>query len=64
MNAIELDTIGRLSDKADNLVHAARLPLTPQTHVECLSGGMAEIRDALRELYLEASGNNPWEETK
>lgn len=62
MSNEELEQIGLLSDKADNLSHAAELPLPPEIHLKCLSGGMADIRDALRKLYIESSGVNPWNE--
>ena len=56
-----LTAIGSLADKADNFVHAAQIPVPPAIHVEALSGGMTDIRDELRKLYVELSGDNPWE---
>lgn len=62
MTPEQLDTIGALADRADNLAHGAKLPLPPLMHVEMLSLAMEEIRDALRQLYKTASGTNPWED--
>lgn len=62
MTTEELDAIGRLADKANNFAHATLLPLPAKMHAEQLSIGMKDIRDALRKIYVEASGDNPWED--
>lgn len=58
----QLDRLGRTSDKADNFTHAVKLPLPDSLHKQQLAEGMQKIRDELRALYVEVSGENPWEE--
>ena len=60
----QLDDLGRLSDKADNFYHAGALMpgLSAETHREALTNGMLDIRNELRRLYKEISGEDPWEE--
>ena len=63
MNQELLDRLGSLADKADNFTFSVKLPGLPDSlHVEALAGGMEEIRDLLREIYVEESGANPWAE--
>lgn len=56
----ELEQIGRISDTADNLSHAAKLPLGAELHVKYLTDGLVRIRDDLRKLYVELANDNPW----
>lgn len=58
----QLDRLGRLADKADNFSHAAKMPLPDSVHKTCLLEGMGDIRNELRAIYVEASGENPWKE--
>lgn len=59
----QLEKLGELVDKADNLIAASRLAVSPAIHVEGLRGGLVEIRAALREIYIEIANDNPWEDT-
>ena len=61
MTQEQLDQIGEIADRCDNLAHAARLPMPPEFHVTQLTRALANVRDQLRALYVEASGDNPWE---
>jgi len=56
----QLDAIGELSDKADNFHCASELPLPAAVHAEQLADGMKDIRDALRTLYRDITGEDPW----
>lgn len=56
-----LATIAELSERADNLEHAARLPLPPDIHITELRRGLRDIRDTLRMLYVTQAKENPWE---
>jgi hypothetical protein len=59
-----LDKIGSLSDRADNLAHAARMPgLSASIHLSGMTSGLADIRDELREAYKGFSGQDPWSES-
>lgn len=55
------ERLGVLSDRADNYWHAVMLPLPAAVHADQLRAGMAYIRDELREIFREATGENPWE---
>lgn len=52
-----LERIGQLSDMADNLVHASTLPLPPAMHVDQLRKGLEQIRDDLRQIFIECGGD-------
>lgn len=54
------ERLGDLADKCDNLFHAAQLPMSPQFHKEQLQRAMAEIRDELKQIYVDETGQNPW----
>lgn len=54
--------IGNLADTADNLLGAAKLPVSDRIHLEGLKDGLKKIAAKLKFLYVELSGVNPWEE--
>ena len=60
ITADQLDSLGKISDTADNFSHASQLHLPAALHAELLSKGMVNIRDQIRKLYVEVSGENPW----
>lgn len=51
------DHVGRLADKADNLLAASTLPVSPAIHIQGLKGGLQEIRDEAQELYRSLGGD-------
>lgn len=57
---MDIDEIGELADKADNLIAATNIPLRPEMHVSCLKDGLKEISEALKQYYIEQTGENPW----
>lgn len=57
-----MDRIGRLADKADNFAHAGTLPLPARVHAEALRLGMEDIREELRAIFTDVTGENPWSE--
>ena len=56
------DIVGRLADKADNFLHFNLLPLESRLRNDGLVSGLKEIRDELREAFIDRTGENPWEE--
>lgn len=52
----QVETIGEMADKAENLIYAASIPMPPSVHVQCLKEGLREIRDALHELHCAVVG--------
>jgi hypothetical protein len=57
----QLEELGRLADQANNLAAASQLPLPAAQHVVHLRNGLLSIDQALRKLYVEISGDDPWE---
>lgn len=58
----QLERISELVDKASNCISATQLRVRPEIHVEGLRGGLQEVEQVLRELYVEISGENPWDD--
>ena len=58
----QLEKLGELSDKADNLIAASMLPVSPRIHIDALRTGLKEIRDMLRIIYVEIGDDDPWED--
>lgn len=57
----KFEKLGLLIDSLDNLAHALKLPLTPQLHVEQMGIHLPEKVKELKEIYVEITGENPWE---
>jgi hypothetical protein len=61
LTAAHEEALGKIVDRAENALFAAKLPgVLGPTHVEGLTGTLREIRDAARKLYVEIEGNDPW----
>lgn len=57
----KFEKLGLLIDSLDNLAHALELPLSPQMHVEQIGNALPEKVKELKEVYVEITGENPWE---
>lgn len=57
----QLEELGRLVDQANNLAAASQLRVSPQIHIEGMRAGLLSIEKALRKLYIEIAGEDPWE---
>jgi hypothetical protein len=53
-----MERIGELADKADNFFHGPRVQ--PRLEADCMRHGMLQIRDELRAIFIEVTGDNPW----
>lgn len=51
-----IEVVGRMADKADNLLHAAKLPVPAQLHVVGLVSGLVEMQKALSEAFIALGG--------
>lgn len=61
-NSDRYERIGLLADRVSNLLGAMKLPMPPQMHLDQLRKSLPELRDELRQLYADATGENPWED--
>jgi len=59
--ATAMERVGVIADRADNFVHASRLPLSKVVHSTNLAAGMETLRDELRKIVVETTGASPWE---
>lgn len=57
----KFEKLGQLIDEIDSLAHALKLPLPPQMHVEQLGEALPEKVSKLKEVFIEITGENPWE---
>ena len=57
----KFETLGQLIDSLDNLAHALKIPMPPQMHVEQLSVALPEKVKQLKEVFVEITGENPWD---
>lgn len=61
MDGNTTDKIGEWADTINNLLGATQLPMPAQFHLEQITLAMALMRDEMRAVYAEATGENPWE---
>jgi len=62
MNEEQLDRLGQeIVDKADNFLEYKNMALPPKMIIDALLNGPSEIRSTARDLYVELSGDDPWE---
>lgn len=54
------DQIGRLADKCDNIHAAGNLPLPADVHLPIVRTSLLDMRDELRAMYVQLTGENPW----
>lgn len=58
----QAEAVGVVSDRLDNLIHAAALPMPPKFHLDQILPALAELRDELRAIHVAMTGENPWED--
>ena len=58
---MKMETLGQLIDSLDSLAHALKMPLPPQMHVEQLGIALPEKVKRLKEVFVEITGENPWD---
>ena len=54
------ETLSMVIEQAENLWHAAQLPLPLALHHEQLTRGLHEIAHTLKTLYIAQGGENYW----
>ena len=57
----KFEKLGQLIDSIDNLSHGLNLPMPASFHVEQLKKILPDKVKELKEVYIEITGENPWE---
>jgi hypothetical protein len=55
---MNIEELGQLADSAENFL--ALKELGPEIALDGMTHGLEEIRDKLREHFVEETGDNPW----
>lgn len=55
------EKLGQAIDRVENLMTALQMPLPDGMHVQVLRSTLPEIVQELKEGFVEAAGENPWE---
>lgn len=57
----QLERLGLLVDRLDNLRAGLNLPMPPQFHVSQMKGILEEVSADLKTIVVDLAGSNPWE---
>ena len=57
----QLEPIGELADRIDNLAAALNLPMPDSFHVKQLKSELPKVANELKRFYRSISGENPWD---
>lgn len=55
------ERFGMLIDSIDNLKAAAETPLPAKIHLEHINAILPELSAEFKKLFIEITGENPWE---
>jgi hypothetical protein len=58
----QLEKLGKLVDRIDNLVHARKLQVSDGIHLRALGEALPDLHSELKTLYVEIAGDDPWAE--
>ena len=61
MKPENLEAVGRLVDKLENLKAGLGIPLPPHMHVQLMGPQLQEIADELKQLYFKEGGEDVWD---
>jgi hypothetical protein len=56
----QLEKLGKLVDRIDNLVHAGAIPMPDKLRVTALTEALPDLHSELKALYVEIAGEDPW----
>jgi hypothetical protein len=59
MSEDDLELLGQMVDRLDNLTYAAALPVPVEIHMKGMVGSIEGIRNELK-AFLVGKGFNPW----
>lgn len=55
------EKLGQAIDSVENLMYALQLNMPAQFHVEQMKNQLPDLVAKLKEGFIEATGENPWE---
>lgn len=58
----EIENLGTLIDRLDNLAHALQLPLEDEFHVRVLRDSLPKLVANFKAAYAKELHENPWED--
>lgn len=58
-----IETLGEVIDDMENVIGALKLPMPPDVHVEQCKAILPRFVKRLREVYKDAAGDDPWDES-
>lgn len=61
MNTLDIEDLGTLIDRLDNLAHALNMPLSDKMHVDILRDSLPKLVKDFKSAYANELHNNPWE---
>ena len=62
MNQQQLRNLGAMADQADSYLALVDAPMPKSLQVDAMKAGLRELSQELKALYVELSGENPWQE--
>lgn len=54
------EQVGESVDTLDNLIGAMKLPLPGELHLKALRESLPDLREKLRNAYVQATGEDHW----
>jgi hypothetical protein len=61
MSEDNLEKVGILVDRLENLAAILQIPMNPLIHIDQMQKVLPELAEELKTIYKEESGENPWE---
>ena len=60
MKVENIEKLGELKDTIDNLHSALQIPMSAQFHIEQIQRELIGLAQAVRDIYIDETGNDPW----
>ena len=57
----QLERLGQLVDRLNNLQMALTMPLTAKLHLECVKPIIPELKEEVKDIYFKLGGENVWD---
>ena len=62
MKEEDIEKLGLLIDKLENLIQAMTMPLPDSIHIQGIKPALPEILNEVKAVYLDEGGENWWDE--